>query len=113
MIVSEPILAEEDFYIRVALIEDDYRIRVTDVLGNILFELENENINKFAKNLQGMLTAIQELKVLDKKKEDITNQIIAGTYAFNKQEKVTGTKFSQDQKQIANNEGEMDGWKCY
>lgn len=75
MIESEPIPAGENNYIRLCLIEDDYRIRATDLVGNILFELEKEEINKFYQTFTSMLLGIQELKVLEQQKEVLRKSI--------------------------------------
>ena len=75
MIESEPIPAGENNYIRLCLIEDDYRIRATDLVGNILFELEKEEIHKFYQTFTTMLLGIQELKVLEQRKEVLRKSI--------------------------------------
>ena len=79
MIESNIIPAGENHFIRLCLIEDDYRIRITDLYGNILFELEGEGINIFNSSFNQILLAIQQFKVLDKQKESLRQAIKTNT----------------------------------
>lgn len=75
MIESGPIPAGINNYLKICLIEDDYRIRVTDLFGTIMFELEKDEINKFYQTFTTILLSIQELKTLEHKKELLKNSI--------------------------------------
>ena len=71
MIESDPIPAGENNYIKICLIEDDYRIRVADLFGTILFELDGPGVNKFSFEFNQKLLTRQKLLLLDKQKKDI------------------------------------------
>ena len=75
MIESNIIPAGENNFIRLYLIEDDYRIRVYDLFGNIIFELTGDEINSFHSSFTQMLLAIQQFKVLDQQKEAVRQAI--------------------------------------
>ena len=74
MIESDPIPAGENNYIKICLIEDDYRIRVTDLFGTIVFELVGSEVNKFSFEFNQKLLTRQKLLLLDKQKKEILHK---------------------------------------
>ena len=70
MIESDPIPTGENQYIKICVVEEDYRMRITDLFGNILFELVGDERFKFNSEFTRSLMVIQELMTADKKKKD-------------------------------------------
>lgn len=71
MIESDPIPAGENNYIKICLIEDDYRLRITDLYSNILFELVGDEIFKFNIEYNQKLLTIQELMAIENQKQAV------------------------------------------
>lgn len=71
MIESDPIPAGENNFIKICLDDTTYRIRFTDLFGNIFFELEKNELFRFNSEFNFKLVTIQELMAIDQKRETI------------------------------------------